>query len=165
MYKYFELDPKNPLKSNDIYKINAYIFTKFPRVGDKGDAIPKFIFELKNLVYLDLSNQSITSVPDEIEKLTQLNELILDNCIKLKEISAKIADLPLKNISLVNCLSLQTPPAEIIRRGTDSIISYMKRLSSGSVLCKRTKLMLVGLGLLFMFNFNSILYKTKRITI
>jgi leucine-rich repeat kinase 2 len=137
-----------------MHKLNAYVYKKYPRLGESKEydvhlvsgGIPASIFTLTNLVSLNLSYHGITKVPDEIEKLVRLKELLLDNCIRLESLSGKIADLQLTKISLINCLSLKTPPIEISRRGTQSILSYMKHLSSGSIPCKRTKLMLVGLG-------------------
>lgn len=41
---------------------------------------------------------------------------------------------------------LKTPPKEIVRSGFQAIIGYLRRLAQGSVECKRTKLMMVGLG-------------------
>ena len=64
----------------------------------------------------------------------------------METLSFKLGNLPIEQISLINCLSLKTPPPEIVRRGYRSVMAYMKRLTTGSVTCKRTKLMLVGLG-------------------
>lgn len=64
----------------------------------------------------------------------------------LESVSFKLGNLPIEQISLQNCLSLKTPPPEIVRRGYRSVVAYLKRLTTGSVTCKRTKLMLVGLG-------------------
>lgn len=47
---------------------------------------------------------------------------------------------------LRGCTSLKTPPKEIVRRGFSAVFGYLRRLKMGSVVCKRTKLMLVGLG-------------------
>ena len=47
---------------------------------------------------------------------------------------------------LRGCPSLKTPPKEIVRRGFSAIYGYLRRLQMGAVECKRTKLMLVGLG-------------------
>lgn len=90
--------------------------------------------------------KGIKFIPDTIENLTNLRILTLDNCILLESISPRIGNLPIEELSLSNCLSLKTPPPEIVRRGKTSVMAYLKRLSTGSVTCKRTKLMLVGLG-------------------
>ena len=47
---------------------------------------------------------------------------------------------------LRGCTSLKTPPKEIVRRGFTAIFGFLRRLQMGAVTCKRTKLMLVGLG-------------------
>jgi len=49
-------------------------------------------------------------------------------------------------LSLRGCPSLKTPPKEIVRRGFTATMGYLRRLQMGSVECKRTKLMMVGLG-------------------
>jgi len=73
--------------------------------------------------------------------------LNLESCILLEKLSSKIGGLnKLTELNLNDCISLKTPPAEICRRGFSAIKSYLKRLSSGSVKCNRTKLMFVGLG-------------------
>jgi ribosome biogenesis GTPase A len=64
----------------------------------------------------------------------------------LETISGNLGLLKLNELDLTGCISLKTPPPEIQRRGVDSILAYLKRLLTGSVECKRTKLMLQGLG-------------------
>jgi Leucine-rich repeat (LRR) protein len=132
------------LEKDEIVKLNAFIFKKFSRIENE---IPNDIFQLENLTSLDLSYQAIRSIPDQIESLKNLSTLKLSNCVLLENLSAKCGLLPLKELDLTNCLSLKTPPPEIVKRGFNSLMAYLKRLSSGSVLCKKTKLMLVGLGI------------------
>jgi Leucine-rich repeat (LRR) protein len=152
LFSYF--DPANSgfLQTEELNKLNAFIFKRLPRLGDNDNfldfgGITPSIFELTNLTSLNLSYQAIKSIPSQIENLINLEELILSNCIVLETISAKTSSLTkLKELSLVECISLKTPPPEIVKRGFASIISYLSRLLMGEVLCKRTKLMLVGLG-------------------
>ncbi|RNA35085.1 putative serine threonine- kinase pats1, partial [Brachionus plicatilis] len=59
---------------------------------------------------------------------------------------AKLGTLRLDELDLTGCISLKTPPLEIQRRGVNSVLAYLHRLLTGSVECKRTKLMLLGLG-------------------
>ena len=132
------------LAADEIYKFSAFLFKKFPRLN----AIPSIVFKMSNLTSLDLSFQAIKEIPDEIGLLKSLNKLILNSCIVLESLSGKIGSLPLKELGLANCLSLKTPPPEIVKRGTVSVLAYLKRLSTGSVLCKRTKLMLVSCKLI-----------------
>lgn len=49
-------------------------------------------------------------------------------------------------LKLENVPQLKTPPIEIRMRGFKSTMAYLNRLLTGSVECKRTKLMMVGLG-------------------
>lgn len=49
-------------------------------------------------------------------------------------------------LNLHDCLLLKTPPKEIVRRGFSAVYGYLRRLLMGSSPCKRTKLMMVGLG-------------------
>ena len=49
-------------------------------------------------------------------------------------------------LNLRGCPNLKTPPKEIVSRGFNAVFGYLKRLLMGSVECKRTKLMMVGLG-------------------
>ena len=143
------------LDQEGVTKLNAFVFKKFPRLGDDIEAkdlknisgIPDSIFSLANLTYLDLSFQAIRFVPSEITNLKNLEALVLNNCILLENISSNISDIKsLNKIELRNCFSLKTPPPEICARGSVAILAYLKRLSTGSVQYKRTKLMLVGLG-------------------
>lgn len=60
--------------------------------------------------------------------------------------SAEVGFLPLRELNLTGCYSLKTPPIEITRRGHTQTMAFLQRLLSGSTPCKRTKLMLVGLG-------------------
>ena len=41
---------------------------------------------------------------------------------------------------------LRTPPHEVVSRGFESVKAYLKRLAGGFTECRRTKLMVVGLG-------------------
>ena len=49
-------------------------------------------------------------------------------------------------LQLKNCPAMNTPPKEIVARGFVAVMGYLKRLRLGASHCKRTKLMMVGLG-------------------
>ena len=104
------------------------------------------MFTLESLTTIDLSFQGITAIPDDVNTLINLSVLILESCVLLASISPKLANLPISQLNLSNCVSLKTPPPEVQKRGLSAVMSYLKRLMSGSVLFRRTKLMLVGLG-------------------
>lgn len=78
--------------------------------------------------------------------LRNLKHLKLRYCVFLETLSAKLGNLQLEELDLTGCISLRTPPIEIQKRGVRSVLAYLKRLLTGSVACKRTKIMLSGLG-------------------
>ncbi|CAF0705574.1 unnamed protein product, partial [Brachionus calyciflorus] len=143
LFEFFDSNSNGYLDLNEIVKFNAFIFKKYNRLGPQ---IPSIIFEMINLKTLELSYQAIEEIPDEIENLKNLKNLILNNCILLKSISPKLANMALEKLNLFNCLALKNPPPEIVKRGMNSIMTFLRRLLSGSIEFKRTKLMLVGLG-------------------
>jgi leucine-rich repeat kinase 2 len=150
LFNQFDSNKKGYLNKDDVIQLNSFVFKKFARLGSEvvsgSSGIPQVIFTLENLTSLDLSFQAIRYIPDEIEKLRHLKNLNVSYCILLESLSHKLSNLDIKQLNVDRCVSLKTPPQEICRRGTVSILAYLKRLNSGSVLCKRTKLMLVGLG-------------------
>ena len=142
------------LNHRELMKLNAFLFKRFARLGDtisgpskyEGltmSGIPPTVFDRTLLKELDLSGQAIKCLPDEIGLLVNLTRLNLDDCILLASLSARLAELPIAVLNIKNCLSLITPPAEIQVRGVNAIMNYLRRLSTGQVSCKRTKLMLV----------------------
>lgn len=163
LFDHFDLDKNGFLNGDELVKLNAFLFKKYPRLGENftiddcssmespvsNRCLQSYlsIFELTNLKLLDLSFQAIKIIPDQVKVMKNLEKLILNDCIQLELLSPELANLTkLKELDLSNCISLKTPPFDICRRGLSVIISYLKRLSSGSIKCSRTKLMLVGLG-------------------
>ncbi|XP_060080095.1 uncharacterized protein LOC132559485 [Ylistrum balloti] len=157
MFKLFDLDNSGTLDTQEIAKVNASLFTIFPRFGYNGrdppdptdlplGGVPEEILGLKALVNLDLSYQGIITIPDNIKDLNKLEKLHLNSNPYLLSLSAEIGRCPLSELNLVDCPVLKTPPKEIRDRGFRTTYAYLKRLLTGSVDCKRTKLMLVGLG-------------------
>lgn len=149
----FDNDGSGYLESEELIHLNALLFKSFDRLGfNKNNnpatpsGLPNDLFTLSSLTELDLSYQAIRFIPNQIEELKSLRYLTLKNCLLLQSLSSKCGLLDLYNIELDNCISLKTPPAEVVNRGFDSLMTYLKRLNTGSVLCKKTKLMLVGLG-------------------
>ncbi|UJR35583.1 hypothetical protein I4U23_028336 [Adineta vaga] len=126
------------IDESDIFKQESFLTDT--------SGFPLAIFQLENLTSLTLEYQAIKTVPDAIKTLRYLSILNLNHCIELETISAEVGLLPLKELNLTGCVSLKTPPAEITRRGFTQTMAFLVRLISGSTACKRTKLMLVGLG-------------------
>ncbi|CAD5126558.1 DgyrCDS14654 [Dimorphilus gyrociliatus] len=100
----------------------------------------------ENLTVLELKYQSFKIIDNSIKYLIKLQTLDLSFNLLLEEISAEICHLPLKNLKINDCPALKTPPREIVKKGLNDTMGYMKRLSQGSTQCRRSKLMLVGLG-------------------
>ncbi|XP_013415785.1 uncharacterized protein LOC106177527 isoform X2 [Lingula anatina] len=148
LYKFFDEDSNGLLDENEVAKMNASLFHIFPRFRgtEEQSGFPPEILDLESLEFLDLQYQGITHIPDGIGNLKKLDTLILSNNPYLETISPYTGRLPLKRLALEDCPSVRTPPKEIIAKGFQSTLVYLRRLLSGSVECKRTKLMLVGLG-------------------
>ncbi|XP_035826698.1 uncharacterized protein LOC101848126 [Aplysia californica] len=136
--------------SAKIANINQTLFDRYPRLGKmekhKGTGIPEPIFQITTLQKLNLSYHAFTVVAEMVQELKNLENLNVMNNPLLESVSAEVAKLPLKEIHLRDCASLKTPPKEVVRRGFIAVFGYLKRLLQGSVPCKRTKLMMVGLG-------------------
>ncbi|XP_046564246.1 LOW QUALITY PROTEIN: uncharacterized protein LOC124273077 [Haliotis rubra] len=112
----------------------------------KSGQLPDFLMACTTLETLDVSNNCLTSIEDSISGLTKLESINLSNNLPLVSVSAEITATPLKELHLKNCPALKTPPKEVVGRGFKAILGYLRRLRMGSVDCKRTKLMFVGLG-------------------
>ena len=146
------------LQSDEIAALNSQIFQLFPRLGSGTDEIknvtsgkdltdfPQIICQLPKLKVLDLSYQGFHGVPASIGNLKHLRELYLSNCPLLVTLPATLGNLIFQHLLLAECPSLKTPPREIVDQGEQAVVAYLRRLQSGSVTCKRTKLMFVGLG-------------------
>ncbi|CAD5126525.1 DgyrCDS14632 [Dimorphilus gyrociliatus] len=132
--------------TDQIEDLHATLYKTLPRISSWSvlNNISKQSY--KTLTFLDLKYQSFKILDDSIGYLEKLESLHLSFNLLLEEISPKIADLPLNQILFYNCPSLRTPPKVMARSSAKYIKNYMRALSKGFVSCKRTKLMLVGLG-------------------
>uniref|UniRef100_A0A914X924 non-specific serine/threonine protein kinase n=1 Tax=Plectus sambesii TaxID=2011161 RepID=A0A914X924_9BILA len=131
-----------PIEEENIAKLNDYLSDIFNRLT----VIPIVVYQLKYLRELNLTNQNIQAIPASIGLLVNLEQLNLSMCLRLQTISEEAGRCPLKTLQLAGCVSLNTPPQEVVKRGSDNAISYLRRLLRGFQECKRTKLMMVGLG-------------------
>lgn len=52
----------------------------------------------------------------------------------------------ISGLNLQDCLALKNPPLEIVSKDCEKVIGHFRRILAGSLDCKRTKLMVVGLG-------------------
>ncbi|CAH1232773.1 MFHAS1 [Branchiostoma lanceolatum] len=145
-------DKNGLLDEGEVPKLNAQLFIMFPRFGAESAAdddlggMPEQIFALESLEELHMKYQAIHRVPAEVKRLQTLKQLSLQHNPKLETLAAELGGLQLKGLQISNCPTLRTPPREIVARGFSAVMAYLARLLSGSVECKRTKLMFVGLG-------------------
>ena len=89
------------------------------------------IQKLKHLVSLDLSHNQISSLIADFGTLTEMRKLNLQ--------SNKLTFLPLSMANMVNLQALdldhnpfESPPSEIIAKGKDAVIDYLRSLSFGA---------------------------------
>ncbi|WAR27954.1 PATS1-like protein [Mya arenaria] len=156
MFQYFDKDNNGVLDADEVCKLNAYLFNLFPRFGYKGSAppdddtpsgFPMELLECRSLEYINLYFHGFVSIPPEIENLQELRMLNVSNNPNLLSVPAELGKIStLIRMDFDSCASLHTPPKEIRAKGFSVMYAYLRSMISGSVPCKRTKLMLVGLG-------------------
>lgn len=91
--------------------------------GNRLRRLPSEIGQLSQLEVLDLRQNRLRQLPPEIGNLSSLRELRVD-------------DNP----------NLLTPPPEIIERGTQDILAFLRELQQNSVIRYEAKLLVVGEG-------------------
>lgn len=131
------------LEGEKIEELNAKLFTEIPHITEIIEIPDKYFPNLDSLI---VSNQNLQFVHPAISVIKSLNILDFSNNPFLEEVPTSISELNLKQFLLKGCGSLKTPPKEIVGKGQYAILGYFKRLAQGSVVCRRTKLMMVGLG-------------------
>ncbi|KAK3777048.1 hypothetical protein RRG08_008898 [Elysia crispata] len=141
------------LDGSEATALNMHIFWQVPRLGSscisdtEYGGIPPVVFLMSSLEILHLNFQALTAVPVHMCRLQNLRELSVSNNPLLESVPGALGHLPnLRSIRLNSNPSLRTPPHEVVSRGFASIKAYLKRLAGGFTECRRTKLMLVGLG-------------------
>ncbi|KAH9492683.1 hypothetical protein Btru_024553 [Bulinus truncatus] len=153
LFHHYDVNNNSRLDEAEIAELNAHIFWKVPRLGSaciscsEYGGIPPVIFLMSGLEELHMDYQAITSVPVHMCRLQNLKSLSISNNPLLESLPGALGHLPsLKSLRLISNPSLRTPPHEVVSRGFASIKAYLKRLAGGFTECRRTKLMLVGLG-------------------
>jgi Leucine-rich repeat (LRR) protein len=143
VFQRFDTSKNNILDYKELQQLNAYLFKSFPRLGDEtsesvlpadtddsnpsdkkfsqytnifssGRSIMLKIFKCVSLTYLDLSFQSIRKITSEIKALKNLKVLKLAYCVYLETLSSSLGLLKLNELDLTGCLSLKTPPPEVL---------------------------------------------------
>ena len=108
--------------------------------------LPPEIGKLSNLRELELRGNQLNELPSEIDQLTNLQELDLSNN-QVKRLPTEIGHLTsLQTLNVADIPTLQTPPPEIVARGTADILSFLRELQESSITRYEFKLLLVGEG-------------------
>src|SRR6266571_3264114 len=108
--------------------------------------LPPEMWQLTSLQKLWLDGNQLDEIPPEIMQLTNLQELYLGNT-KLKRLPTEIGQLTgLQTLNVADIPTLQTPPPEIVARGTADILSFLRELQESSIIRYESKLLLVGEG-------------------
>src|SRR6266568_2713622 len=108
--------------------------------------LPSELWQLTNLQKLWLNDNQLDELPPEIMQLTNLQELYLSNT-KLKRLPTEIGQLTgLQTLNVADIPTLQTPPPEIVARGTADIQAFLRELQESSITRYESKLLLVGEG-------------------
>eukprot|EP00127_Corallochytrium_limacisporum_P001271 Clim_evm6s48 gene=Clim_evmTU6s48 len=117
---------------------------------NKLDAVPNEVFQAQHLRVLDLSRNSLKTLDERIGNLVSLRKLILSHnqlrhlprdLVKLRKLKVlnlahnQLADLPtemneiadhLYTLELSDNKQLYAPPQNVIARGSDAVIAYIK---------------------------------------
>ncbi len=108
--------------------------------------LPPELWLLASLQRLWVENNPLGEIPPDIVRLTNLQELNLSNT-KLKRLPIAIGQLTnLQTLIVADVPTLQTPPPEIVARGTADILAFLRELQEGSITRYESKLLIVGEG-------------------
>ncbi len=108
--------------------------------------VPAELRQLTSLQRLYLSQNQLTQVPTEISQLASLQELYL-NRNQLTQVPLDLGNLhSLQKIDIDFNSDILTPPPEIVARGTQDILAFLRELQKSSVQRYEAKLVVVGEG-------------------
>ena len=108
--------------------------------------LPPELWRLTNLKILWLNDNHLDEISPEIGQLTNLQSLNV-GYTKLKRLPTELGQLTnLQTLNVADIPTLQTPPPEIVARGTADILSFLRELQESSITRFESKLLLVGEG-------------------
>ena len=98
------------------------------------EALPAKVLELLHLETLDASSNNLLTLPREVRQLTRLRTLNLnDNMLEKLPIDELLSLPVLKSLACKGNSKLCCPPPEIVRRGGEDVVKYLRVLTSRSV--------------------------------
>jgi internalin A len=111
------------------------------------DTLPPEIGQLVNLQSLDLSDNQLSILPLEIGQLINLQSLDLRSNL-LRTLPSEMGQLVnLQNLYLSNNNYLEDPPPEVVTKGTQAILNYLRQqLEQGRDYLYEAKFLIVGEG-------------------
>ncbi|KAK3098126.1 hypothetical protein FSP39_016400 [Pinctada imbricata] len=151
IFKSVDKDSNGTLENEELVMVNNIIMDMFPRFGKdqmvnpETGGMPKVVYQMTTLQKLTVEFHCLMEITDHIKHLIKLTAINFSNTT-IQSLSPQAGQLNLREIHLQHCPSLKTPPKEVVRRGFNAVYGYLKRLSQGATSCRRTKLMMVGLG-------------------
>jgi GTPase SAR1 family protein len=106
-------------------------------------SVPPEINYLTNLRQLWLNQNNLTSILPEISYLTNLEYLILSHN-KLTFVPSELSHL--NNLEFLDLSEnpIRTPPPEIVIRGADAVLDFLRELAKGSVNRYEAKILILG---------------------
>jgi len=124
---------------------NLTSLTSITLAGNQLATLPESLGNLTALGYLNLSQNKLTTLPESLGNLTSLRLLNLsDN--QLTSLPKQLADRLARGLDLnVKNNPLAEPLPDIVKRGTDALVAYLRSLED-AVAQYEAKLLLVGEG-------------------
>jgi len=122
--------------------------------GNQLTSLPVEIVKLKNLTKLDISENRLTSLPSKISELNNLTQLDISGN-QLTSLPPEILELGLEiewekktrsNVIYLGNNPFENPPIEIVKRGREAVITYLKSLEDEKKPLNEVKVLLVGEG-------------------
>jgi internalin A len=108
--------------------------------------VPSELWHLTNLQILKLNENQLNLLPVEVCQLRGLQELYLGSN-RLDRLPSEVGHLTkLQTLNVDDMLTLLTPPPEIVARGRDNMLAFLRELEKSSVPRYEAKLLLVGEG-------------------
>jgi len=112
--------------------------------GNRLEKLPAGVGRLMNLETLNLSDTDLQEIPRQIGQAQKLTSLDLANN-RLTHLPHELGQLPLlQSVRLDGNRTLLSPPPEVVARGTDNVLVFLRELSKDRLTRSQAKLLVVG---------------------